>query len=97
LPAISTPAADPRAGETLVVAEESRGVTPRREAAHQTGHETPGVAAVQAISGRPGMAFPRYGEQDVRQPSPEHKRKRPGMAFRRYYLSEIVRASGRRI
>jgi len=52
LPVISTPAADPRAGETLVVAGESRGVIPRREAAHQTGLATRGVAAVRATSGR---------------------------------------------
>jgi hypothetical protein len=95
LPAISTPAADPHAGQTLVVVGESRGVTPRREAAHRTGLATPGVAAVRATSGSgdggnrfaspqrppafpcvryglgwtpPGMAFPRYGEEDVRQP-----------------------------
>ena len=51
LPAISTPAADPHAGETLVAAEENRGATPRREAAHQTGLATRGVAAVRATSG----------------------------------------------
>jgi hypothetical protein len=59
LPAISTPAADPHAGETLVVAEESRGATPRREAAHQTGLETRGVAAVRATSGS-GMGGNRF-------------------------------------
>jgi hypothetical protein len=51
LPVISTPAADPRVGEKLVVAGESRGATRLREAAHQTGLATRGVVDVRATSG----------------------------------------------